>query len=62
MISFCQARRWSSGSCGLPFVNVCTDGLLGGRPHPRAFGSYPRILGRYVRERATSRWKRRCAR
>jgi N-acyl-D-amino-acid deacylase len=34
-----------------PYVNVCTDGLLGGRPHPRAFGSYPRILGRYVRER-----------
>ena len=26
-------------------------GLLGGRPHPRAFGAFPRILGRYVRER-----------
>jgi N-acyl-D-amino-acid deacylase len=35
-----------------PYVNVCTDGLLGGRPHPRAFGSYPRILARHVRERA----------
>jgi N-acyl-D-amino-acid deacylase len=35
----------------LPFVNVCTDALLGGRPHPRAYGTYPRILGRYVRER-----------
>jgi N-acyl-D-amino-acid deacylase len=35
----------------LPFVNVCTDGLLGGRPHPRAYGTYPRILGRYVREK-----------
>jgi N-acyl-D-amino-acid deacylase len=34
-----------------PYVNVCTDGLLGGRPHPRAFGSYPRILARHVRER-----------
>jgi N-acyl-D-amino-acid deacylase len=33
-----------------PYVNVCTDGLLGGRPHPRAYGTYPRILGRYVRE------------
>ncbi len=30
--------------------NVCTDGLLSGKPHPRAFGSFPRILGRYVRE------------
>src|SRR5262249_46332484 len=29
----------------------CTDGLLGGRPHPRAYGSFPRVLGRYVRER-----------
>lgn len=30
--------------------NVCTDGLLAGRPHPRAYGSFPRILGRFVRE------------
>lgn len=30
--------------------NVCTDGLLSGKPHPRAYGSFPRILGRYVRE------------
>jgi N-acyl-D-amino-acid deacylase len=29
--------------------NVCTDGELDGR-HPRGFGSYPRILGRYVRD------------
>jgi N-acyl-D-amino-acid deacylase len=29
----------------------CTDGLLGGKPHPRVYGSFPRILGRYVRER-----------
>jgi N-acyl-D-amino-acid deacylase len=28
-----------------------TDALLGGKPHPRAYGSYPRILGRYVRDR-----------
>jgi N-acyl-D-amino-acid deacylase len=30
--------------------NVCTDGLLGGKPHPRVFGSFPRVLGKYVRE------------
>ncbi len=29
---------------------VGTDGLLEGKPHPRAYGTYPRILGRYVRE------------
>ena len=33
-----------------PEQNVCTDGLLSGKPHPRAYGSFPRVLGRYVRE------------
>jgi N-acyl-D-amino-acid deacylase len=27
-----------------------TDAVLVGRPHPRAYGTYPRYLGRYVRE------------
>ncbi len=31
-------------------MNVCTDGLLSGKPHPRVYGSFPRILGKYVRE------------
>lgn len=30
---------------------VCTDGLVLGRPHPRAYGSFPRVLGRYVRDK-----------
>ena len=30
---------------------IGTDGLLGGKPHPRVYGTYPRLLGRYVRER-----------
>jgi N-acyl-D-amino-acid deacylase len=33
-----------------PFADVCTDGELDGR-HPRGFGTYARVLGRYVRER-----------
>jgi N-acyl-D-amino-acid deacylase len=33
-----------------PHTNACTDGELDGR-HPRGFGAYPRLLGRYVRER-----------
>jgi N-acyl-D-amino-acid deacylase len=33
-----------------PHMNLCTDGSLDGA-HPRGFGSYPRVLGRYVRER-----------
>ena len=44
----------------VPWISVCTDGearrpghpVLGrGVPHPRAYGSAPRVLGRYVRER-----------
>jgi N-acyl-D-amino-acid deacylase len=35
-----------------PWVMVSSDGGIGGR-HPRGAGSYPRVLGRYVREQ---RW------
>ncbi len=31
-------------------VNVITDGLFGGNPHPRVYGAFPRVLGKYVRE------------
>ncbi|MBO6129948.1 MAG: D-aminoacylase [Pseudobutyrivibrio sp.] len=31
-------------------MNLCTDGLLSGKPHPRVYGSFPRVLGKYVRE------------
>ncbi len=33
-----------------PEQNVCTDGLLAGKPHPRVYGAFPRVLGKYVRE------------
>jgi N-acyl-D-amino-acid deacylase len=45
---------------GVPWIAVCTDAegrrpghpeLDAGVPHPRANGSAPRVLGRYVRER-----------
>lgn len=29
---------------------VCTDGIVGAHPHPRAYGSFPRFLGHYVRD------------
>ena len=33
---------------------VSTDGcLVGGKPHPRGWGTYPRMLGRYVRDLET---------
>lgn len=34
-----------------PAGTIGSDGLLGGEPHPRAYGSFPRILGKYVREK-----------
>jgi N-acyl-D-amino-acid deacylase len=50
MVSFSQSEEIVQKIWQLPFVNACTDGLLGARPHPRAFGTYPRILGRYTRD------------
>ncbi|MBS3787352.1 D-aminoacylase [Candidatus Bipolaricaulota bacterium] len=32
------------------FQMFCTDGLLGGFPHPRVYGSFPRVLRKYVQE------------
>jgi N-acyl-D-amino-acid deacylase len=31
-----------------PYSNICSDGNTGG--HPRGYGSFPRILGKYVRD------------
>ena len=50
MISFSQAEEVVQKILREPYVNICTDGLLGGKPHPRAYGTYPRILGHYARE------------
>ena len=33
-----------------PEQNVCTDGIIGGKPHPRLYGAFTRVLGKYVRE------------
>ena len=44
----------------MPWIAVCTDAegrrpdhpvLAAGVPHPRTYGTAPRVLGRYVRER-----------
>jgi N-acyl-D-aspartate/D-glutamate deacylase len=37
-----------------PETMIGSDGLppgVGGKPHPRLYGTFPRVLGRYVRER-----------
>jgi N-acyl-D-amino-acid deacylase len=34
-----------------PFTMIGSDGIMGpGTPHPRVFGTFPRVLGRYVRD------------
>jgi N-acyl-D-amino-acid deacylase len=55
MVSLSQDEAVVERFLRLPWANFCTDGLLGGRPHPRTYGTYPRLLGRYVRERRTLR-------
>jgi N-acyl-D-amino-acid deacylase len=32
------------------YMTVCSDGIVGGKPHPRVYGTCARILGKYVRE------------
>lgn len=32
-------------------VAVASDGILGRNPHPRTYGTFPRVLGHYVREK-----------
>lgn len=34
-----------------PLQIVGSDGIFGSKPHPRLYGTYPRVLGRYVREK-----------
>lgn len=44
--------RWSGVMVGSDGSSLATDGpLSGGWPHPRNFGTFPRVLARYVRER-----------
>lgn len=33
-----------------PLQGICTDGIMGSHPHPRLYGSFPRLLGYYCRE------------
>jgi len=33
-----------------PLQTTCTDGIMGNHPHPRTYGSFPRVLRKYVRE------------
>jgi N-acyl-D-amino-acid deacylase len=41
-----------------PSTMIGTDGVdSGSRPHPRAFGTYPRVLGAYARDQGLLSWE-----
>jgi N-acyl-D-aspartate/D-glutamate deacylase len=43
--------RWPLVTFGTDSSAIRTEGLLArGSPHPRAYGTFPRVLGKYVRE------------
>jgi N-acyl-D-amino-acid deacylase len=50
MVSFSMSEDDVRTVMRSPLQMVCTDGIVLGKPHPRAYGSFPRVLGRYVRE------------
>jgi len=57
-IYFMMTEADMNAAMRAPFVSFCTDSgaratdgpLAGSKSHPRGWGSYPRILGHYVRE------------
>ena len=40
-----------TGGMQHPLQMVGSDGIFGGKPHPRLYGTYPRVLGHFVREK-----------
>jgi N-acyl-D-aspartate/D-glutamate deacylase len=54
MVRFAMSEADVETVLAHPQTMIGSDGLppgVGGRPHPRLFGTFPRVLGRYVRER-----------
>lgn len=59
MIGFGMSEENTERMLAHPLGMVCSDGgayapygpLSGSSPHPRGYGSFPRVLGHYVRER-----------
>lgn len=57
-IFFMMSEEDMQAALKSPFVSICTDNgarategpLAGSKSHPRGWGTYPRILGRYVRD------------
>jgi N-acyl-D-amino-acid deacylase len=51
MISFYGSDQVLEKVLGHPQATVGSDGIFGGRPHPRLYGTYPRFLREFVNEK-----------
>ena len=60
LVSFNMAEQDIERIMKQPWTMTCSDGGLGpmgvGKPHPRAYGAFPRKLRVYVRERGVVDW------
>jgi len=56
MIAFSQSESVIQRLFGEKWVGVCTDGLVGGQPHPRTYSAFARALSWMVRERRVVDW------
>ncbi len=55
MIGFGMSEENTALMLGHPLGMICSDGSVyspssSGSPHPRSYGTFPRVLGRYVRD------------
>lgn len=58
IINFAMAEEDMVNILKYPFSCVGTDGLYGGeKPHPRLCGTFPKVLGTYVREKGILKWE-----
>ena len=65
IVDFCMDERDVATILRHPSTIIVTDAealaadgpLSKGAPHPRAYGTYPRVLARYVRQQALLTWE-----
>ncbi len=50
MIDFYGSEEVVKSTLAHPLQTVGTDGIPNGKPHPRLYGTFPRLLGRYTRD------------
>jgi N-acyl-D-amino-acid deacylase len=52
LVSFNNVEENVARFIALPYTSIGTDAVVdhGGHPHPRLHGTFPRVLGRYVRD------------